>query len=237
MGLKTRVMHALMQLGLEPAVRYYWSLKGAPTAHLKGSRRERFQKIYELGHWAASQSDVESLSGDGSTLAATAQLRTNLPALLAKLGATDLLDVGCGDFNWMREVDLPCPYIGVDIVPEVVTANVEKYGSSRRRFLNLDAVTEPLPPAQVVICREVLFHLSLKDAASLLRNVRASGARYLLATTDPNVMLNTDIPSGAWRDINLERAPYGLGQAIDAVPDGGGYNPNRVLAVWDLGAV
>lgn len=49
----------------------------------------------------------------------------------------------------MREVDLGAiRYVGVDIVPEIVARNRERYGDSdRRHFIVGDATSDPLPPA------------------------------------------------------------------------------------------
>ena len=49
----------------------------------------------------------ESKSGGSSTLSATAAIRAALPRLLSDLGVAVLIDAPCGDFNWMRHVDLP----------------------------------------------------------------------------------------------------------------------------------
>jgi hypothetical protein len=44
--------------------------------------------------------------------------------VLHDLGAQSLLDAGCGDFNWMRTVDLPgIKYIGVDVVSDLIERN------------------------------------------------------------------------------------------------------------------
>ncbi len=227
-------MHGLVRIGLERAVVAYWSAKGEHTDYLRGTRKQRFSKIYERGRWTSDDTTAESLSGRGSTLEATARIRAELPRVLAEFGVLRLLDVGCGDFNWMKDVDLPCEYVGIDIVDSVIQENTRKYFGAGCSFLTLDAVEGPLPQADAVLCREVLFHLSFKDALALLQNVRACGARYLLVTSDPSVSFNADIPTGAWRDVNIGIRPYELGAPVHAISDGEGPNKNRILGVWDL---
>jgi SAM-dependent methyltransferase len=234
LGLKSAVRHALVGAGLEDVVRWYWRARGRDTAYIKGSRRQRFETIYRTGQWTHGDLGHESLSGYGSTLQATSSVRRDLPQLLSELGASRLLDVGCGDFNWMKEIDLPCDYIGVDIVPEVIEANTARYANACRSFMCIDAVAEDLPQADVVLCREVLFHLSFRDALALIKNVRSTGARYLLATTNPATGANRDIPSGEWREINLEQSPYAIGPRHREIADGDGPSPSRVLGVWRL---
>ena len=83
-----------------------------------GDRASAFAWIYEENRWH----NGESKSGLGSTLAFTKRLRVDLEALFEGLNATSLLDAPCGDFNWMRHVQLPagCAYMGRDIVPKLI---------------------------------------------------------------------------------------------------------------------
>ena len=150
-------------------------------------------------------------------------------ALLRRLGCETLLDVGCGDWNWMREVSLPCDYVGIDIVPEVIEAN-RRYERAGVEFVVGDAIEGPLPEADVALCREVLFHLSFHDGLAVLANIRAT-ARWLLATSDTAIWFNSDIETGDYRRINLERAPYRLPRPHAVISDDGVCR-GRVLALW-----
>jgi hypothetical protein len=207
--------------------------RGADVSHLvPTNRRDRFSAIYDRRIWASSE--TESLSGDGSSLAATKDLRAALPSLISDLGVRTLLDLGCGDFNWMKEAQLDLQkYIGADIVSEVIRSN-QKYSDAKHAFLVLDGCADPLPAADVVLCRETIFHLSFKDTKLLLKNVKDSGARFLLATTNPTVAINTDIPTGAFREINLSISPYRLGDPIRTIADGGWNIKTRALGVWPV---
>ena len=79
-------------------------------------RDSAFQQIYDENRWLS----CESRSGRGSTLAYTKPLRRSLAKSLRRLNATVFLDAPCGDFNWMRHVELPdgTSYIGGDIVAQ-----------------------------------------------------------------------------------------------------------------------
>ena len=80
--------------------------------------------------------DPDSLSGTGSSLAATASIRSALPPLLATLNMKVVLDVPCGDFNWAKEIDWkPFHYIGADIVSDLVDRNRALYASDGVEFL------------------------------------------------------------------------------------------------------
>src|SRR5215813_1055207 len=78
--------------------------------------RERFQRIHDTNLWGA----VESVSGLGSEIDATATLRAELPALLRRLEVTSLLDAPCGDGGWIASAGLGVRVTGVDIVPDLI---------------------------------------------------------------------------------------------------------------------
>ena len=111
-----------------------------------------------------------SKSGLGSEETSTIASSLSFPRLLHSLHCKVLLDVGCGDWNWMKNVQLPCGYIGIDIVPEVIEANL-RHKCPRVEFCVVDAVNSALPDADVALCREILFHLSFQDAQSALSKI------------------------------------------------------------------
>jgi hypothetical protein len=202
---------------------------------IAGDRRERFAAIYKDKVWSYGKDDFP-LSGEGSSLEATNALRNELPGLLSALGAKLLLDVGCGDFNWMSQIDLPCDYIGVDIVQSLIEENAARYALTSRAFLVADAVTEALPKADFVLCREVLFHLSISDAKSALRNMIATGCSHLVLTSDSETLFNADIESGDFRLLNLICRPFNLPTPIRKINDSA-VNKGRFLGVWEAAVV
>ena len=204
--------------------------------HLQAeSREERFARIYEAGVWRLDDPNSPA-SGWGSSLAATELVRRALPALLERLSAETLLDVGCGDFTWMKDVALSCAYVGIDIVPSIIAANRDAYGSPRRTFMLCDAVKETLPEADVVLCREVLFHLSFADAIAALKNIFAGDRRYLITTTDHDTAFNSDIETGDFRLVNLEKRPFRLPPPLFEIGDSA-VAKGRRLGVWNMAEV
>ncbi len=166
-----------------------------------------FQDIYESRGWPSQ----ESLSGSGSDHRNTERIIRELPELLGRIGVTSILDIPCGDFNWMRHVNLSgIQYIGADIVPKLVESNQERYGSPERQFLHLDLLTEDLPACDLIFCRDCLFHFSHNDVFRALNNLARSEAKYLLTTTFTyrSYPRNGNIRTGEWTPINLEMPPY-----------------------------
>ncbi len=194
-----------------------------------GGRRKLFASYASTNHWR----DPESVSGPGSNLEQTGVLRAELPELLRRHGITTLLDVPCGDGYWFQHVAHELEtYIGVDIVPELVKRRNENAGPGER-FLCADVVSDALPSADAVLCRDLLVHLSARQVMAALRNMRASGARLLLTTHFPE-RLNHDIATGNWRPINLEAAPYGFPAPIDRIVETDTEVPysDKTLSVW-----
>jgi SAM-dependent methyltransferase len=199
------------------------------------SIEERFARIYQTNLWF----DAESRSGTGSNLDETAQLRASLPHLLRRLNTRRLLDVPCGDFNWMNHVDLSgIEYIGGDIVEPLIEANRDRYGSTARRFLKVDVINGPLPKADVILCRDCLVHFSFANIIAAFQTMKSSGAEYLLTTTFPAREVNKDIVDGDWRPLNLEASPFLLPAPRDLIVEGcteeGGAYADKALAVWRL---
>ena len=196
--------------------------------------KQRFSFIYRTGLWFSNK---ESQSGAGSTLDATTSVREKLPEVLDSLRAKKMIDIGCGDFNWMNGLSLPCTYLGVDVVRHVIEHCENTYSNIEGvDFLCLDAVNEKIPNGyDVALCREVLFHLSFSDGIRLIENIKQSQVRYLIATTDSLVDKNHDKKTGLFRNINLFISPYNLPPSILKIEDS--YISNgRALAVIDLNA-
>ena len=194
-----------------------------------------FTSIHRSNAWQGG----ESTSGPGSSLAATAALRGALPRLLSDLGCASLLDAPCGDLCWLTAARLPvASYCGVDIVEEVIAANRRRHGAPGRSFLCLDLRRDPLPRADLVLCRDCLVHFSFRDARAALANFRASGARWLLATTFPSLRDNRDAVTGEWRPLNLQLAPFHLPPPVtlidEACSDQEGRRIDKQLGLWRL---
>ena len=164
----------------------------------------------------------ETTCGPGSTLAATREVRDWLPGALERLGVKSLLDAPCGDRNWIRLVDLPCEYVGVDNEPDHVT-QAGLYGAT---VLKRDIRYDDLPACDAVLSRDFFQHLSMADAELALANMRRTGAKWIIATC--HGQSGPDCETGAFRYID-HRADWG--KPIDSVSDG---KYGRILGVWEL---
>ena len=211
----------------------FYALLRTKDRHLRNqSAKDIFSDIYEGNRWRGEK----SRSGTGSDPAQTATLKRRLKALLDELSITSLLDIPCGDFLWLKDIDLAdIEYIGADIVPELIKRN-QKYSSARRRFKCLDIINDPLPRADLILVRDCLVHFCDDDVSSALRNLVASGSTYLLATTFPDTTQNRRIHTGQWRPLNLEIDPFLLRQPLTIINEGLP-NDDKSLGLWELSSI
>lgn len=164
-----------------------------------------FTQIYRRNVWG----DPESVSGPGSSLMQTSVIREELPNLVSQICAKSLLDIPCGDFNWMKEVDLNLDlYIGADIVDELIAFNNLHFANTNRYFVKLDLTKNPLPAVDLIFCRDCLVHFSLFDILRALKNIKESGSKYLLTTTFTSVESNLEMVTGGWRPLNFQKMPF-----------------------------
>jgi FkbM family methyltransferase len=169
------------------------------------SVEEVFAAIYQRNAWGGE----ESVSGKGSDTVQTAAIQAEIPALCQALSIRSMLDIPCGDFNWLKDVALgPIAYTGADIVAGLIDHNRQQHEAANIHFRKLDLISDELPRADLVLCRDGLVHLSFEHIFLALQNVCRSGAEYLLTTTFPSRRTNRDIQTGQWRTLNFEVAPF-----------------------------
>jgi hypothetical protein len=195
--------------------------------------QERFERIYSTNLW----SDPESRSGVGSTLDSTAVVRAELPNALRQLDARVLLDVPCGDFTWMKRVDLSgIEYIGGDIVPSIIEENKRVHTTESRSFVQLDLTRDELPDADVLLCRDCLVHLSYANIQAVFANIARSNIRYILMTSFPGRGGNYDVADGDWRALDFEAPPFSLPEPrlaiVEQCEEEDGSYADKSLLAW-----
>jgi hypothetical protein len=150
----------------------------------------------------------ESHSGEGSSMDQTATVRRELPGVLEQLNVRAMLDIPCGDFNWMRHVELDgIHYTGGDVVEDLIRQCRDRFAGPDREFRRLDLIRDPLPACDLVFCRDCLVHLPFEDIFLAIANVKRSSARWFMTTTFTRREVNEEL-LGVWRTINLEIAPF-----------------------------
>lgn len=165
--------------------------------------REIFLNIYNNHKWGSLN------SGPGSSLESTTNIRSFIDRIFTDYAIHSLLDIPCGDFFWMRHVDIPkhIKYSGADIIPELVHNN-QKFNEHNISFKILDITSDRLERFDLVLVRDCWVHFSYQDILQSIENIINSGSTFLLTTTFKKLSVNYDIHTGSWRPINLDLKPF-----------------------------
>ncbi|HVQ84647.1 MAG TPA: hypothetical protein VMS84_07835 [Mycobacterium sp.] len=191
--------------------------------------------------------NTETANGPGATLAQTENLREILPEIFKRYGIKTVLDVGCGDWNWMSKVDLSGLdlYMGWDVEPSFIEANTDNYGNPHIQFAATSLLTcEVMPPVDCILARHVLIHFPNDEITKVLDKMRACGARYLLTSHWEDGSNEDYEPEGlAWRGymeraLDMEAPPFNLPTRIEAIhepaADAGVLMAPHELALFEL---
>lgn len=196
------------------------------------STQQIFTEIFQKNTWKG----LNSVSGPGSDLDETKTVVAALQVLLKELHVATMLDLPCGDFHWMRMLDLSgIKYIGADIVEEVIRQN-KRYETGNITFAQADLLLDEVPRVDLVLCRDCLVHFSLADIRLALQRIGESESTYFLTTTFPDASTNIDIVTGGWRVLNFQIEPFNLPPPLRVMSEGrkaaNGRYFHKALALW-----
>lgn len=180
---------------------------------------------------------LESLSGCGSDLDATVEMREHLPIIFNKFNIKSVVDAPCGDWNWMRFVDLTnISYMGYDILEDILEENIKKYSSDNVKFEFKDIVNEDIIKSDLIICRDFMFHISNEKGISLLDNFKKSGAKYVLLTNFKKTEFNQNLgfDEWGWREVNMKIEPFNLSEPIYEFTENHPNCAGRSLGLWQI---
>ena len=166
---------------------------------------EIFDTIYRLDLWHGG-------SGPGSCEEMTRGYRNFLNYFMRANHVASVVDLGCGDWQIGRHMNWTgIDYTGVD-VSDVVLQSTRKFARDGVRFLHADAVTEALPPADLLIAKDVFQHWPNADILTFLAQLPNYRAALITNTWSPDGggRCNHDIPVGDWRALNLAEPPFHL---------------------------
>lgn len=188
------------------------------------TRKEIFEKIYHSNSWHG-----QSRSGPGSDPQNTASYVHFVNNWLEKHpDCQSIVELGCGDWATTRLIHLPPKrsYLGIDIVPGVVSTNQELYQSDVIHFECSDFLIHPPPHADLLLMKDVLQHLPNDSVQTFLQNTLTryryaiitndaykfeERQRFVIFTTKRELQKpNIDIKDGDSRPLILEKEPFRL---------------------------
>lgn len=201
---------------------------------LKNKEMSIFYDIYHSRSWSSE----ESLSGKGSEINQSIGVINQLPQVLSSLKIKSLLDVPCGDFNWMKQVNLDkISYTGGDIVSGLISSN-KQFCNATRDFQAMDISSSKLPHADLILSRDCLVHFSFKNIYKTLENICDSNIKYIMMTHFLYNRENIDIPTGKWRTLNFELPPFNFPSPMTIIIEGTTQDnykyTDKCLGVWEV---
>jgi SAM-dependent methyltransferase len=206
--------------------------------------KDIFSSIYENYGFGST----ESRSGPGSTLSETEKLRKKIVDLVKNYDIKSVLDIPCGDFNWMKEiVDNFYYYTGGDIVDKCIISNNENYSRYNINFINFDLLKDKFPKNDLLIVRDVIGHFPIQDGLEIVKNIINSDCKYLLTTTWYNINddnyfkhhKNKIVDYGRFYPVNLMSNPFNFPKPIEVIEedvfvDNYDIGVRKVLAFWKI---
>lgn len=186
---------------------------GSISAVCSNDKRDELERIfthvYERKIWG-EDFDKKGCSGSGSTFEASQEYVQFVKKFIEENHIRSVLDIGCGDgaITGFLKLDNNISYIGIDVVEDLIERNKAKYPC--HNFFKLNAVIDPLPEVDLILCKDVLQHLSLRHIKGLIENVKKS-AKYFIFTNDDlqSKVINSDIKSGPFhRTVDLTKPPF-----------------------------
>lgn len=165
--------------------------------------KDIFTKTYEQQWWGLGQG-----SGIGSSATATKLYRKLLEDVLQKQQVKSVLDLGCGDWRFSQLVHWgDVSYTGIDVVPHVVQKLRNKFNKPNWQFIEADITTCELPPADLVLIKDVMQHWPNDTIKTFLPKLKAYKTVLITNTVELKMPKNRDIGIGGYRPLDIRKSP------------------------------
>jgi hypothetical protein len=165
-----------------------------------------FRQIYASDLWTLG-------SGPGSLPVVNRPFIAFLETFIRENRIANIVDFGCGDWQYMSHVDLGgANYLGLDVVNQILVENTQRYGRPNVRFAPTPADLSNLPKGDLIIFKDVLVHLPNDYVAKVLGEARRK-YRFLIAvnnvSSEPDAY-NSDIKFGGFRPVDIALSPFSI---------------------------
>ena len=205
--------------------------------------KDYFDQIYTNRLWVESKFEDKPLSGNGSSIYNTTILIKELPYLLQKYNIKNIVDCGCGSFNYLIPLldffnDNIDNYTGIDIVDSVIIDNNNKFSNDKIKFISDDICnTTKVNNTDLVICKEVLMHLSTDLIFKFLKNIKNSNCKYILVSSfrnfKPLPRYDGFSEIGAFHRHNLFDEPFNFKGPLEVISQNDN-NDDHKLYLWNV---
>ena len=192
-----------------------WAERVAGIADDGRAMHRAFDRIYLLDQWVANGGPG---SGTGSAPEVNAEYMTFLEGLIRERGVRTIVEVGSGDFELMRHVDLQgANFHGYDVSADAVRrARLAAVDDRRDVWFSVSEPAQQYEPADLLIVKDVLQHLPLADARHIIDQLPRFRLAVLVNDGVPR-MPNLDVShdgsemrAGLYRSIDVTMPPFKL---------------------------
>jgi Methyltransferase domain len=204
-----------------PILRVCRNIIWAPIRQQYGqlSVAEAFTQTYRNKLWGGIEGN-KFFSGRGSLDKFATPYVEWLTKFISERNIRTVVDLGCGDFRIGQRIcsAISVNYVGVDIVPDLITHNQSQFESTSVSFKCANIIEDEPPDGELCLIRQVLQHLSNSQISSVLTNCNKFS--YLLVTEDIHIgrkmRPNLDMMHGPdnrvfkHSGVFLDRAPFNL---------------------------
>ena len=208
---------------------------------LKSKYFSRSNKVIWSNIYLKNTLENKGYTNSGSNLTQTETLRKEIPNIIKKYKIKSILDIPCGDFYWMKEINLKgINYIGADIVPDMIKKNTEEFTTNNINFKTLDLTSDGLPYSDLIFCRDCLVHLSYENIFKVLKNIKKTKSKYLMTTNYLSIDVNRNIPQGSWRSINLCKPPFNFNSPIEHILEKTSQEKevaDKAMSIWEVKSI
>jgi len=220
----------------------------------KDAIADKFAEVYLTHAWGEEGNG----SGPGSSERSTAPIAKYLVSMIPKLNIRSFLDAPCGGMLWMPKVlhhlenrGYKFHYEGMDVVKHVIDAHkISFLNESRWTFTLGDITTTSFGRSyDLILSRDVMFHLSERNIKCAINNFILSNSTYFLSTSYPGYV-NSEVVTwtpahilsrgevgklddGSFRSIDLASSPYNLGSPVEKIDE----VDNRIVGLWKLSSL
>lgn len=203
------VIRKLRQMRLQPQINEYRNMENNQAV---------FDKVYSDLVWQEG-TDSKSASGDGSDglwLDESIKYIANNKFIEGR----KVLEIGCGDFSFGSKIaEMAQHYTAGDVSSVIIEQNKKRYAElGNVEFVQIDATSDKLPQAEVVIIRQVLQHLPNDMVLGVLNQIDELNPAKVIVFEDvpadafePNLDLATPGPYTrhmVGSGLDLSKAPF-----------------------------
>ncbi len=168
--------------------------------------KDAMQQVYAMKLWGGDTLDFYSGIGSHDPEIVVPYVDVLVSFLTSFKNPLVVCDLGCGDFHVGKElVKYTEKYVAVDIVPELIEHNKEKFKEENLEFHCLDIAVDEIPFGDCAILRQVLQHVSNAEIQHILDKL--ADFKYIILTEhipEGNFIPNKEIISGQGTRLKIQ---------------------------------